>query len=45
MPLLPEITRRAGRGLAFVPLVLAAFFTVLVLFLRSVASWFDDQNP
>jgi len=45
IPGLPAIAERFGVNPAFAPLVLAALLTALVLFVQSVARWFEDPNP
>ena len=45
IPDLTAIAERFGVNPAFAPLVLAALLTALVLFVQSVARWFEDPNP
>ncbi len=45
IPDLATIAERFGVDPAFAPLVLAALLTVLVLFVQSIARWFEDRNP
>jgi len=45
IPDLTAIAKRFGVNPAFAPLVLAALLTALVLFVPSVARWFEDPNP
>jgi hypothetical protein len=40
-----EIARRFSVGPALVALLLAGALTGIVLFVQSIANWFDDRNP
>jgi import receptor subunit TOM6-like len=44
IPGLVEISGRFDLSPAFTILVLAALLTAGVLFVQSIASWFDDRN-
>jgi len=45
IPTLTEIAELLGVSPAFVPIVLAALLTGIVLAVQSVARWFEDRNP
>ena len=42
---LAEVAERLAIRPAVVPLAFAALFTTIVLFVQSVAHWFEDRNP
>jgi hypothetical protein len=45
IPDITAIAERFGVNPAFAPLVLAALLTSLVLFVQSIARWFEDRKP